>query len=145
MFTSQFHTSAMFLLRTADKIYIWVCRHWHMFPWSYNTIYPVTVQMKHTNRESETLPALHTFMLSTSCKASGWNGDNINVYHLYYCTPTANKVAIQNLHIPTEHYTLECLNNHRIKKSKTKATHWNRVNWFCSSTFNTALTYNTVF
>ena len=140
--TSQFHTSGMFSLRTAEKVYIWVCLHLHMFPWSYITIHPVVVQMKHTGRESETLPALHTFMLSTSCKASGWNGENINVYHLCYCTLTANKVAIQNLHTPTKHYTLECLNKQRIKKYETKATHWNSVHWFCSSTLDTAFTYN---
>jgi hypothetical protein len=97
-----------------------------------------------TYRESETLPALHTCMLSTSCEASRRNGENKNVYRLYYRTLTANKVAIQNLHTPTKHYTLKCLNNHRIKKYKTKATHWNRVNWFCSSTFDTAFTYNTI-
>jgi len=30
--TSQFHTSGTFLLRTAEKVYIWVCHDLHMFP-----------------------------------------------------------------------------------------------------------------
>ena len=142
--TSQFHA-----LTNAEKVYIWVCLHWHMFSRSYITIHPVIVHMKHTpdghtDRESKTLPALHTFMLNTSRKVSGWNGENINVYHLYYCTLTANKVAIQNFHIPTKHYTLEYLNKQRLKKYDTKATHWNSGKWFCSSTFDMVFTYNTI-